>query len=399
MLNIGGDKHDDAYRYKMPPLQCQVEGRGNGIKTAFLNIADVASALHVMPQYIIKYFGFELGTQSTWEEQTKKGIVNGKHEVPFLQELLEKFITAFVLCPKCKLPEINMTVQEKGQQIRINCAACGDKRLLKSNHKLVGYIVNHPPPKKSASGAHRNAAKEKAKNDAQGALALEQIANTDKKEVEWHSEATLEAQRARMRKDIGEPTPEEKARMERIQEIMTAAKELGAEKNPSTLLKVFLVGGHQERKVDEIANEIRRLQVSRNLDDVQKFKLILEVFIEVGGDLKAIPKQFTSTTMTYLLKKFINNDKTLAILFINVIEDFCGVLHPKIIALFPLILKALFEEDLLQQEHIVAWHQSSIEASWVVSSDIARVTRQRAEPLVEWLSQEDEEDEDDEDAE
>eukprot|EP00461_Guttulinopsis_vulgaris_P004385 UN04387 len=394
MLNIGGDKNDASYRYKMPPLQCQVEGRGNGIKTAFLNIADVAKHLHVVPIYIVKFFGFELGTQSGYDEPTQKGIVNGKHEVALLQSLLEKFIDQFVLCPKCKLPEINMTVSEKSSSIRINCAACGDKRVLKSTHRLVNFIVTHPPPKKSASGAHRNAQKEKEKED-KPETTTEAAAPVEKKEVEWHSDSSKDAQRERMRRDIGEPTEEEKAKFEKINALIAAAREIGAENSPSTLLKIYLL--QAQRKPMDIFNEIRRLQISRGLDDVQRFKLILEVFVDPSVELRALPKQFVQPVIKFLFVKFINNDKNIALLLINVIEDFCGVIHPKLLAVFPLILKQLYEDDVLEDDYILSWHQSSAEASWVVSTDIARATRKRAEPLVAWL-QEDDEDEDEEDA-
>ncbi len=56
MLNIGGDQADKSYRYKMPAIQTKVEGRGNGIKTALVNIVDIAKALHTVPEYPVRYY-------------------------------------------------------------------------------------------------------------------------------------------------------------------------------------------------------------------------------------------------------------------------------------------------------------------------------------------------------
>jgi len=143
-LNIGRDQSDKSYRYKMPRLLTKVEGRGNGIKTVLPNILDIAKALHTDPGYPTKYFGIELGAMSKFDQKREVGIVNGKHEAPDLAKLLEGFIETFVLCPTCKLPEINMKVNKK-KDIVIDCRACGHNGVLKTAHKLTTFIINNPP--------------------------------------------------------------------------------------------------------------------------------------------------------------------------------------------------------------------------------------------------------------
>jgi translation initiation factor 2 beta subunit (eIF-2beta)/eIF-5 len=83
----------------------QVEGRGNGIKTVIPNVAEVASALHRDPAEVTKFFGCELGSQTTYNTDTDRAVVNGSHTTPDLQNLLFKYIEKFVLCPSCRLPE------------------------------------------------------------------------------------------------------------------------------------------------------------------------------------------------------------------------------------------------------------------------------------------------------
>merc|ERR1712039_1091731 len=91
MINIPSTNTDPAYRYKMPKLVSKKEGRGNGSKTCIVNMADVARALKRPPQYTTKWFGNELGAQSTYtnkEGEGERAIVNGAHQTEVFQELL-----------------------------------------------------------------------------------------------------------------------------------------------------------------------------------------------------------------------------------------------------------------------------------------------------------------------
>jgi len=46
-INIGGQKNDKFYRYKMPDLVIKIEGKG--MKTVLVNICAIAKALHRSP--------------------------------------------------------------------------------------------------------------------------------------------------------------------------------------------------------------------------------------------------------------------------------------------------------------------------------------------------------------
>eukprot|EP00958_Prasinococcus_capsulatus_P022152 scaffold3091_cov349-Prasinococcus_capsulatus_cf.AAC.5 len=147
-VNIGAANADDAfYRYKMPKLQAKIEGRGNGIKTNVVNMVDIAKALARPPAYTTKYFGFELGAQTTFDKESGKAIVNGAHEARKLSEILEGFIKKFVQCYSCGNPETVMKI-DKRQCILLDCKACGFRSAVDMRHKLTGFILKNPPEDK-----------------------------------------------------------------------------------------------------------------------------------------------------------------------------------------------------------------------------------------------------------
>ena len=105
IINIAGTTpvDDPSYRYKMPAVYGKIEGSGNGIKTKIENISDVAMSLHRSPGEVNKFFGCELGAQTTYNEDTDRAIVNGAHTDDTLQKLMHRYIQGFVICPTCGL--------------------------------------------------------------------------------------------------------------------------------------------------------------------------------------------------------------------------------------------------------------------------------------------------------
>ena len=134
----------------MPILTTKIEGKGNGIKTVLPNMSDVARALSRPPTYPTKFFGCELGAQTSFDEKNDRYIVNGAHDATKLRELLDGFIEKFVLCKACKNPETDLIITKTDDIIR-DCKACGERTGVDMRHKLTTFILKNPPknPKKS----------------------------------------------------------------------------------------------------------------------------------------------------------------------------------------------------------------------------------------------------------
>lgn len=169
IINLAGTSpiDDPEYRYKMPAVYGKIEGSGNGIKTNIPNISDVALALHRNPGEVNKFFGCELGAQTTYNEDTDRAIVNGAHTDDTLQKHIRRYIDLFVLCPNCNLPETDYKI--KNEIIWHRCKACGAKEMVDMGHKLCNYILAQDKKEKKASkgkGKKEDKKSKKKKDDS-----------------------------------------------------------------------------------------------------------------------------------------------------------------------------------------------------------------------------------------
>jgi translation initiation factor 5 len=56
---------------------------------------------------------------------------------------MDKFIEKYVLCKKCKYPEMSIKVVKNN--VQGECAACGFKGELDNKHRLANFIIKNPP--------------------------------------------------------------------------------------------------------------------------------------------------------------------------------------------------------------------------------------------------------------
>jgi len=102
----------------------------------------------------------------------KKSIIKGKHEYDDLLEKLDSFIIKFILCPKCKLPEISLFAEKK--TLKGGCRACGKVSTLDNSHKISNFIVRNIPKDMSEidvnirMGKDENKGKKKRKKGKKG---------------------------------------------------------------------------------------------------------------------------------------------------------------------------------------------------------------------------------------
>ncbi|XP_062858262.1 eukaryotic translation initiation factor 5 [Trichomycterus rosablanca] len=383
-VNVNRSVTDQFYRYKMPRLIAKVEGKGNGIKTVLVNMVDVAKALNRPPTYPTKFFGCELGAQTQFDAKNDRYIVNGSHEANKLQDMLDGFIRKFILCPECDNPETDLHVNAKKQTIGNSCKACGYRGMLDTRHKLCTFILKNPPGTENESGSvkkdkeKKNRKKDKENGSSSGDAdknngidAPDAVDGNDDDE-DWAEETTEEAQRRRM-EEISEHA-----------KGLTLSDDL--EKTVEDRVNIFYSFVKQKKEqgvIDsadkDILAEAERLEV-RAMGPLILSELLFDE--NIREQIKKYKRHFL---------RFCHNDKKSQKYLLGGFECLVKLHHSQLLPRVAIILKDLYDADLLEEDVILAWAEKV--SKKYVSKELAKEIHAKAEPFVKWLKEAEEESE------
>lgn len=439
LINVRPDaRGDQYYRYKMEPLQTKVEGKGNGIKTVIVNLPNVAE--HLTPndahsankpfkgRWILKYFGFEIGAQTSHDKTNDRWIINGAHESAKLQELLDGFIKKFVLCPKCHSPETILELTPNKKSLISHCQASGCALPTPVGHKLYGFILKElneeakrlaleqKAAQKAARKAGQNgAAKDDAKDssanggndgdqsgsgneaqdDAGGDIELAKLQaeaadleiSSEPKEETWASNTSAEAVKARQAELSGgleaarDVDEEDIDYVELGEWIGQQAEELGGIDNVGNV-EIF-----HKAKTLEIEHDAKTIQV-----------LVQAIFNE--NIVQQVPKRVV--LFKQILAVESDSDATREELEMDLIggtERLLGSYRktkPEIFTHAAKILQLYYNEDLLSEEVALLWEKRGPSSKYAKSS-ISKKVHEGAKPFLDWLKEADEESEEESD--
>ena len=312
--------HGSHNSLSMPVLLTKIEGKGNGIKTVLPNMSDVSRSLSRPPTYPTKFFGCELGAQTSFDEKSDRYIVNGAHDAAKLRDLLDNFIIKFVLCGSCKNPETELIITKNEDLIR-DCKACGERTIVDMRHKLVTFILKNPPknPKKSKGAKKQGSADNQGANgqNSPNAEAEEPTADGGESDDELTKKikseaAELNTNAAIAKEDWSVDTSAEavKARMKSLEGAMGNVKLLGDDDSgeeggvddPYSQLGAWVAENQDEgpvevfKKVQEMGLEkkhkaVQVLTQSLFTEDIlEEIKLNAPIFLKVGPRISAVVK-------------------------------------------------------------------------------------------------------------
>lgn len=406
-VNVNRNVTDVFYRYKMPRINAKVEGKGNGIKTVIVNMAEVARAIGRPATYPTKYFGCELGAQTQFDYKNERFIVNGSHDANKLQDLLDGFIRKFVLCPECDNPETDLIVSSKKGTISQGCKACGFHGLLEVNHKVNTFIIKNPPNVNPASqGASLTEGKRSKRSKKAGENGDDSTANTTLNDGDTTvdtADETINSQVAGDDDDVNwtVDTSEEAVRA-RMQDLTDGAKNMTVsddfDKTEKERLDIFYELVKKKRDSGEIENVQTHKELhteASRLDIHAKATLVLAELLFTCNIVQEVRKH------RRLLLRFTHEDVKAQKYFIGGLEQIISLHADKLMDKVPGILKLFYDNDILEEKAILEWSQKV--SKKYVSKEIATQIHEKANPFIKWLQEAEEEesseDEDDSDVE
>ncbi|XP_014663271.1 PREDICTED: eukaryotic translation initiation factor 5-like isoform X2 [Priapulus caudatus] len=390
-VNVNRSNPDQFYRYKMPKIIAKVEGKGNGIKTVIVNMPEIAKSLARPPSYPTKFFGCELGAQTTMDNKNERFIVNGAHDAVRLQDMLDGFIRKFVLCPQCDNPETNLLVFAKKQMISQRCIACGYNGPIDMRHKLTTFILKNPPTS-AQNGTTDN------KDTPSKKLKEKKSKRKDKENGSSSSPPTSPPQtpcEQNQHDPAGEDDDEdwgddisEDAVAKRMQELSSGAKGLtlndDMEKSQEERLEILFKfvkdhvdAGTLEGSDRDIFTEAERLDVR------DKATLVLAELLFDRDMIKQIPKY-----RLFFLRCTHENKKAQKYLlggFELLVHKYSDELLPKVAHL----LKLLYDTDIVEEDVILEWGKKV--SKKYVSKEFSQQIHDKASVFLKWLQEAEEE--------
>mmetsp|Transcript_16951 Transcript_16951/g.35388 ORF Transcript_16951/g.35388 Transcript_16951/m.35388 type:complete len:408 (-) Transcript_16951:149-1372(-) len=399
MVNIAGTTpvDDPEYRYRMPTVYGKIEGRGNGIKTVVPNISDVALSLKRDAGEVNKFFGCELGSQTTYNADSDRAIVNGAHTDAVLQQLVHKYIELFVLCPNCRLPETEYKI--KSGCIYHKCMACGAKEMVDMSHKLTTYILAQDKKEKQdakKAGKDKKKDKKEKKKDKKDDSGSDEDKKKEKKDKKKDKKDS--------KKDKKDKKKEKKSKDEDnyLEDAVSGGKgdDYGDDDSDPTetvddanamalaveATKKFLLD-NPDASPSAIAEKVVNEQMASGLKSQDRIHIFIRAAFTVDFFKQKQVEKHAPT-----ISKITQGKTVMERHLISACEFLCAE-KPKN---FAVILKQLFDEEVLEEDTIFEWAGEGRTDYTLESVDEEHRAQMRAEaePVVVWLQEDDSSDED-----
>ena len=104
-------------RFKVPEVQLMVQGN----RSIWQNFQEIINVLHRPGKEVLKFVAQQLGTAGNIEGSN--ALFNGKFNQEQVDEVLNRYIDSYVICPVCTRPDTE--IEKSGNVYLLACSACG----------------------------------------------------------------------------------------------------------------------------------------------------------------------------------------------------------------------------------------------------------------------------------
>ncbi len=104
-------------RFEIPKPVSSISGN----RTVLFNLKDICDRLKRDRSHFLKYLAGELATSGTIDGN--RAIFQGNFDNKTLEQLVERYVSEFVLCPVCHQPDTK--ISRKDRVYFLVCEACG----------------------------------------------------------------------------------------------------------------------------------------------------------------------------------------------------------------------------------------------------------------------------------
>ena len=104
-------------RFEVPRAQVSIEGN----KTVWKNFNEIVNYINRDSKHLLKFIGKDMG--AAWRIEESRVVFVGKFGSSQVNQKLDKYVAAFVICPVCGKPDTKL---EKVDRVMVmKCMACG----------------------------------------------------------------------------------------------------------------------------------------------------------------------------------------------------------------------------------------------------------------------------------
>merc|ERR1712194_356532 len=331
-------------------------------------------------------------------------MLNGHHQSPDLQVVLDKFIKIYVLCPTCALPEIGLKGQKREGIIKGKCNACGFDDVLKpaSEHRFASAALKslcETAGKGGSSKQDRRAKKQqKAQNGGGGSDESDDLDNDDLDMSDFDSDEDGKSKKKKKEKKEKKDKKEKKkgkTNNDSDDDESTNSEEEGSKVSSPEIKELVNTVGSQikaegvENEIEKITDELRLQGISLHLPKKMLSFVMWESFFGTDSEVEIGLKGVRSQGK--LIQSMVKGLKLGVPDIMWGLEVFTAE-HDTVKALAG-VAKSLYELEIFDEKNFLPYYNSKDAGGNPGHEEVHKALK----PFAEWLQDDSDSDSDDSD--